>query len=468
MLFIIPRGLRLIGLSVLMVVPLSLAFSAAQPYTVCPSGCPFTKIQAALDAAKEGDTITVGPGVYRENLKITKSLSLSGADPAQVRLLPGGPAYALVQIGEESTLKTVRIEGFTLQGVESLVEYAVSDDVVTSIERLIFRNNRVLTREETGRNFTVQLNANEVIVEGNVFSRGSDLITSGQQIRITNNDLWLASVDRFWGDEGNQALVEGNTFREGGLGVTGNTIVRKNRFRSAGVGIDVGGRPEVELVQVLENEFIGPGVQRSRSSIFDLSDAITVGNSGDRVLIEGNKIANYDVGILVNGWWQPSPEIIIRRNSITQGIWGIWVEEQQRQPSRIEIMENAIDRQKFPEQTGTLRGPSLGAGLVLDREAHEVELIVRGNHLILSEFGVVLLAGSGRADLQGNRIVDNDLWGVFLAVPPCWEFDTPAKVQVTGFGNEIVNNGKRLKPEEKQVGDGEGNVCPKELMSLKR
>jgi hypothetical protein len=39
---------------------------------------------------------------------------------------------------------------------------------------------------------------------------------------------------------------------------------------------------------------------------------------------------------------------------------------------------------------------------------------------------------------------------------------------VTGFGNEIVNNGKRLKPEEKQVGDGEGNVCPKELMSLKR
>jgi hypothetical protein len=464
---LIPRGLRLIGLSVLMVVPLSLAFSMAQPYTVCPSGCPFTKIQAALDAAKEGDTVTVGPGVYRENLKITKSLSLSGADPAQVRLLPGGLAYALVQIGEESTLKTVRIEGFMLQQVEGLVEYAVSDDVDTSIDRLIFRNNRVLTREETGRDFTVRLNANEVIVEGNVFSRGSDLITSGQQIRITNNDLWLASVDRFWGDEGNQALVEGNTFREGGLGVTGNTMVRKNRFRSAGVGIGVGGRPEVELVQVVENEFLGPGILRSRSSIFDLSDAITVGNSGDRVLIEGNKIANYDVGILVNGWWQPSPEIIIRRNSITQGIWGIWVKEQQRQPSRIEIMENAIDRQKFILEQ-TLRGPSLGAGLVLDREAHEVELIVRGNHLILSEFGVVLLAGSGRADLQGNRIVDNDLWGVFLAVPPCWEFDTPAKVQVTGSGNEIVNNGKRLKPEEKQVGDGEGNVCPKELMSLKR
>jgi hypothetical protein len=37
-----------------------------------------------------------------------------------------------------------------------------------------------------------------------------------------------------------------------------------------------------------------------------------------------------------------------------------------------------------------------------------------------------------------------------------------------GWGNNISNNGKRLKPEEKRVGDGEGNVCPKELMSLKR
>jgi nitrous oxidase accessory protein NosD len=438
---------------------------SAQPYTVCPSGCPFTKIQAALDAAKEGDTITVGPGVYRENLKITKSLSLSGADPAQVRLLPGGPAYALVQIGQESTLKTVRIEGFTMQQAAGLVRESIYVDVATAIQNFAFRNNRVLNREE--QDWMASFAGDEVIVEKNVFSSNSTLEIEGRQIRLINNDLWLVRVNPSWGDTDTEALVEGNIFREEGVLVSGNTIVRKNRFRSAGVGIDVGGRPEVELVQVLENEFIGPGVQRSRSSIFDLSDAITVGNSGDRVLIEGNKIANYDVGILVNGWWQPSPEIIIRRNSITQGIWGIWVKEQQRQPSRIEIMENAIDRQKFILEQ-TLRGPSLGAGLVLDREAHEVELIVRGNHLILSEFGVVLLAGSGRADLQGNRIVDNDLWGVFLAVPPCWEFDTPAKVQVTGFGNEIVNNGKRLKPEEKQVGDGEGNVCPKELMSLKR
>lgn len=452
---------------VVSVVGLGVKSLGFQPYTVCPSGCPFAKIQAALDAAKDGDEITVGPGIYRENLKITKSVSLIGADPAQVRLLPGGPAYALIQVGDESTLSTVRIEGFTLQQAADLVEKSVYTDVATAIQSLVFRNNRVLNREAD--DWITSLAGTEVTVEKNVFSTNSTLEIDGQEIRVLRNDLWLVRVNPSWGDGGSEAVVEGNTFREEGVLVSGNTVVRKNRFRLAGVGIDVGGRPaEVELVRIVENEFIGPGTRRSRSSIFDLSDAITVGNSGDRVLIEGNKIVNYDVGIIINGWWQPSPEIVIRRNTISQGIWGIWVKEQQRQPSRIEIMENAIDRQKFPEGGPDLAGPSLGAGLVLDRAAHDVEVVFRGNHVILGEFGVVLVADSGRIDLQGNRVADNDLWGVFLAVPPCWQFDEPAKVQVTGSSNEIANNGKRLKPEEKQLGDGEGNVCPKELISLKK
>ncbi len=459
---------RLVGLlvSVTVLGLLSLPLSVAQPYTVCPSGCPFTKIQAALDAAKDGDTITVGPGLYRENLKITKSVSLVGANPAYVRLLPGGPTYALIQVGNESTLGTVRIEGFTLQQAAGLVQKSVYTDVATAIRSFVFRNNRVLNRE--ANDWIMSLTAAEVTVEKNVFSTNSTLEIDGREIRVLSNDLWLVRVTPSGDDDGSEAVVEGNIFREEGVLVSGNTVVRKNQFRSASVGVDVGGRPEVELVHIVENEFIGPGTRRSRSGIFDFSDAITVGNSGDRVLIEGNKIFNYDVGIMIDGWWQPSPEIVIRQNTISQGIWGIWVKEYQRQPGRIEIMVNAIDRQRFPEGVPSLAGPSLGAGLVLDRAAHDVEVVFHGNHVILGEFGVVLLADSGRIDLQGNRVVDNDLWGVFLAVPPCWQFDEPAKVQVTGSGNEIANNGKRLKPEEKQLGDGEGNVCPKELTSLRK
>jgi hypothetical protein len=436
---------------------------SAQPYTVCPSGCPFTKIQAALDAAKEGDTITVGPGVYRENLKITKSLSLSGADPAQVRLLPGGPAYALVQIGEESTLKTVRIEGFTLQQAAGLVRESIYVDVATAIQNFAFRNNRVLNREE--QDWMASFAGDEVIVEKNVFSSNSTLEIEGRQIRLINNDLWLVRVNPSWGDTDTEALVEGNIFREEGVLVSGNTVVRKNQFRSAGVGIDVGGRPTIEFVQVLENEFIGPGILRFTDP-FRLTDAITVGNSGDRVLIEGNKIANYDVGIVIKGSWQPSPEIVIRKNSISQGLRGIWLQEQQRIPTTIQILENTIDRQQLPSSSQAVIGA--GAGVWVDLWIEQVEVLVQGNILRLGDFGVLLMPGSGKFEFQRNTITDNDLFGVLLAVPPCGEIVDPAKVQVTGSGNNISNNGKRLKPEEKQVGDGEGNVCPKELMSLKR
>ncbi len=39
-----------------------------QPYTVCPSGCPYSSIQEAINDAFPGDTITVGPGAYKEHL----------------------------------------------------------------------------------------------------------------------------------------------------------------------------------------------------------------------------------------------------------------------------------------------------------------------------------------------------------------------------------------------------------------
>lgn len=51
----------------------------------------FPTIQAAVDAAQEGDTILIAPGVYREHLVISKGVTLQGAGPAET-ILEGEPS----------------------------------------------------------------------------------------------------------------------------------------------------------------------------------------------------------------------------------------------------------------------------------------------------------------------------------------------------------------------------------------
>jgi predicted secreted protein/nitrous oxidase accessory protein NosD len=46
--------------------------------TVCPDGCSYKSIQAAIDAAKPGDSVTVHGLSYRENLVVNKSVTIHG------------------------------------------------------------------------------------------------------------------------------------------------------------------------------------------------------------------------------------------------------------------------------------------------------------------------------------------------------------------------------------------------------
>ncbi|MEZ4663765.1 MAG: hypothetical protein R2911_40040 [Caldilineaceae bacterium] len=51
----------------------------AEERTVCPDGAAFTTIQAAIDAAAAGDTITLCAATYTEPLRIDKDLIVRGA-----------------------------------------------------------------------------------------------------------------------------------------------------------------------------------------------------------------------------------------------------------------------------------------------------------------------------------------------------------------------------------------------------
>jgi hypothetical protein len=65
--------------------------------TVCPSGCPFTKVQDAVNAAEPGAVIGIGPGEYKENLSIPRNVTLVG-DHNNGSILDGSQAGRVIDI----------------------------------------------------------------------------------------------------------------------------------------------------------------------------------------------------------------------------------------------------------------------------------------------------------------------------------------------------------------------------------
>jgi hypothetical protein len=92
---------------------------AAQPAladTLCVGGAKhrcFSTIQAAVDAAQDGDTIDVRPGTYAGGITIDKDLALVGASAGATTIAGGGP---VITIGFGAVKPAVSISGVTITG----------------------------------------------------------------------------------------------------------------------------------------------------------------------------------------------------------------------------------------------------------------------------------------------------------------------------------------------------------------
>jgi hypothetical protein len=78
------------------------------------AGC-YRTIQAALDAARDGDTIRVGPGTFAGGITITKSVRLLGNGAASTVIKGGGSVITIGQYGA-AVEPTVLISGVTITG----------------------------------------------------------------------------------------------------------------------------------------------------------------------------------------------------------------------------------------------------------------------------------------------------------------------------------------------------------------
>lgn len=139
-------------------------------HTVCKKGCDFTKIQAAVNASKAGDTIKVGPGTYPEAVQI------KGASKRYLKI-----------IGDPKNPEKVLLDGSRFKGAGSGI--TVNGSAEVTINGLAARNypaNGFFITHATGYTLT-NLSAKLVGVYG-VYAFDSVGGTMSNSVAAWNND----------------------------------------------------------------------------------------------------------------------------------------------------------------------------------------------------------------------------------------------------------------------------------------
>ncbi len=308
-------------------------------------------IQAAINAAAPGDTITVAAGVFHERLAIGKPLTLLGAQTGIDPTLPGvrsNPADETVidlaglplanpnVLIEITFVEKVTISGFTLNGSSTLhyadeaVIRAWDDDLIfedniidgyygvllKGNHRVALNHNRITTNKtgvalQPGQGTFVSLAGNSIIrgaapagdAQGIYMASVSDVTISGNAIN------GFSASNGFGGNGYTRLLATGNNLVGNGTGINiwGNStfITIENNIVSNSVtnGIVIKGADITIANNQIQNN-VGDGIQIAKHVVS--TERVSVHNN----CITGN--ANYGLevkaGVVMpvdaqNNWW---------------------------------------------------------------------------------------------------------------------------------------------------------------------
>ena len=266
----------------------------------------FATIQAAVDAAEPGDTISITPGEYVEAIVIDKDLTLAGDGPRE-EIVIGAPEdgprqdidFAWFPAARYAILveaHNVALEGFTLRGVDSRLFVDWTQDgeegARASLEGLLV--DAVATKydgtNDPNSTCAVVVNADtEAYVEDNLFRSGGSLCVFGVGSVFGNEFSEGATIS---GTFEGVSVVEGNHLHGPGyqgivfLGDTGaafwdNTIVDRERAFTPGDGIRL-------------SSGFAPGIMSNDIDGADVGISIS---SGTDALVGQNAVAQSRVGI---------------------------------------------------------------------------------------------------------------------------------------------------------------------------
>jgi parallel beta-helix repeat protein len=172
--------------------------------TVVPTDYP--TIQAALDAANDGDTIYVKAGTYHENVVVNKTISLIGEDP-NTTVIDGIPAGGtLVSV----TRNNVTISGFTIRSFPDRSDTGIllSSSNFSSIE-----GNVIV---ECSNGATLDFNSSNNLLFGNYIAKtlrcAINLWSFSRGNRIINNTIYHCVLAMDILNTANESVIFHNRF----------------------------------------------------------------------------------------------------------------------------------------------------------------------------------------------------------------------------------------------------------------
>lgn len=195
-------------------------------------GANYTSIQAAIDAANNGDTIYVYSGTYNENVEITKDLILTGQNKDTTTIDGGKNSYVVYAYGTLGNEIEIHISGFTVKNAGGTGNDCIALSYVNNGN---INNNKILNSDKSDG---VQLSeCNAITINNNQITNndGSGISIIQTEYCVINNNVIQDNQKGiyFWDSSSNNEIYE-------------NTITGNNQY-----GVHL----QISLVQSLNNRF---------------------------------------------------------------------------------------------------------------------------------------------------------------------------------------------------------------------
>lgn len=429
--------------------------SGPRTLTVCASGCNYTTIQAAINAACSGDIIEVQSGTYFENVVVNKTLTLRGVDK--------GDGLPVVNAGESGSAITLSADGCTMEGFEARNSgngWPCAGIHVTSNGNTISRN---LARDNRWDGISLRDSGSNTISENTLIDNDASgiYLESSNNNAIENNAATGNDNNGIKLKTSNNNTVSDNTANDNGNGIyldssSGNTISDNTASGNGIAGIWLASSSSNAILGSIATEndygiFLSGSSGNTISAITatDNDYGIGLSDSSDNT-ISGNAASGE--GSFIHLFESNSNEI--SDNTATDNI-------------KIELyrsMVNNISNNTFIDANSSIylheaNGNNISGNTVGSIELRDCSSNIISRNIAIGNAGIMINSGCSDNVMFLNHLIDagehgnDNQWHSKEKMK--YTYNNTTQYNFTGnYWSEYSRN-----PENDNDGDGIGNIC---------